>query len=394
MKKEKRFDLRYENLSIVDFYEVEELILPIVDELGKKTVKAGRKIEQYEEVLPGIFSPVDGEILGVTKVIVDGKESEALKISVSKEGKDGTALKSVKEFSENSEDEIFLKLNKSGFKFDRNLISGSEIVVSAVETDPLCAVYQQLVKEKGDRLLEYFDLIKKLFNKENIFFIVPENVFDIVWELQTSGITLHKVSPFYPNGIPELLINEIKGALNLENPLYVSIEEVIQIFNIVKTGNPCFNKVITLTDKNGTKNLRVKRGTPVKSIIKNSELKKIKKIIIGGPLRGFATYDINSPVTCKTDSVYIQYEDEIIRAENNQCLNCGKCNEYCPVFLSVNLICRYSEFSLFEKCKELGVENCIECGLCSYYCPSVRSLLQLVRLAKSEIEKLEGEAEL
>ena len=110
-------------------------------------------------------------------------------------------------------------------------------------------------------------------------------------------------------------------------------------------------------------------------------------------MRGYAIYNFNTPVTDKMNSVHVQYEDEIIRAVNNQCLNCGRCNRHCPVSLSVNLITRYSEFSIFDKCEELGIENCIECGLCSYYCPAGRSLVQLIQLAKSEIKDTEGEVE-
>ncbi|MCK4889089.1 MAG: hypothetical protein KAS97_04100, partial [Candidatus Aminicenantes bacterium] len=146
-------------------------------------------------------------------------------------------------------------------------------------------------------------------------------------------------------------------------------------------------------DINGMRNISVIKGTPLNHIVKDSEIRSAGKVITGGPLRGYANFDLNTPVTGKTDSVYVQYEKDIIRAVNAQCINCGKCNGHCPVNLSVNLITRYSEFSLFEKCRDLGIEKCIECGLCSFYCPAGRSLVQLLRLAKSEIKNLEGEIE-
>jgi electron transport complex protein RnfC len=61
------------------------------------------------------------------------------------------------------------------------------------------------------------------------------------------------------------------------------------------------------------------------------------------------------------------------------------------VDLDINLIARYAEFSLFEKALDLGGNDCFECGLCAYVCPAARSLVQLVRLAKHEAEKIQNE---
>ena len=93
------------------------------------------------------------------------------------------------------------------------------------------------------------------------------------------------------------------------------------------------------------------------------------------------------------DLIYIQDSDQVILNENRPCMSCGKCVQVCPVQLDVNLICRFSEFSIFEKCQELGINNCFECGLCAYNCPSGRSLVQFIKLAKSELKRVQGEAE-
>lgn len=389
MTREKRFDQKYDDIKIVEIPIPEEIFLPVYEFTGHKKLLEGIGINEYEEIVPGIHAPVNGEIKESSRIPVNGIESDVVRISVSDPGE----IPEPENLSDLPTEVILKRLEKTGLDISPESVKENEIIVSAVETDPLCAVFQQLVRENLDNLNECFSTLQLVLNKDNIYFAVPENIFDLVWELQTSGVTIHKVSPFYPGGLPELLINSMSDKYKLKSPVCITIEEVINALEVIKTDKPCVNKVLTLTDKNGTSNLKVKKGTPLKEILKNSDIRKIKKVIIGGPLRGFANYDLNSPVTDQTGSIYVQYKDDVIRAVNNQCINCGRCNNICPASLIVNLICRYSEFSIFEKCSDMNVENCIECGLCSFYCPAGRSLLQLIRLAKNEIKQLEGEAE-
>ena len=134
-------------------------------------------------------------------------------------------------------------------------------------------------------------------------------------------------------------------------------------------------------------------GTLVKDICQKTGIDTNDKLILGGPFRGYSGYHTIIPVGNDIDLIYIQDSSEVVLNENKPCINCGKCVRVCPVKLDVNLICRFSEFSLFEKCQELDVFDCIECGLCAYYCPSGRSLVQFIKLAKSELKKIQGETE-
>ena len=137
-------------------------------------------------------------------------------------------------------------------------------------------------------------------------------------------------------------------------------------------------------------NFRVRIGTPIRELLKENNIEDNDKIIIGGPLRGYTCLNTEVPVTDDMDCIYVQGKDEVVYSGNRQCINCGKCVRVCPVNIDVNLISRFSEFSIFEKCQELEVMNCIECGLCAYYCPAERSLVQFLRLAKKEIESMEN----
>jgi len=392
MMKETKFRQEYKDLKIAEIPMPEHIFLPINGISGGGSLKVGKQIDKFDEVVPGVISPISGEIKEFLKVYVDGIETDVIKIlPVENGGSEDDNDR--KDDIDESEEDFHLKLKRSGYFLEGVFDSDCDIVVSAVDTDPLCSVSQQLLRENRKDLKDNFDLFKEIFNREKIHFAVPEHLFDMVWKLQSQGVNVWKVVPEYPNGIPEILINSAFEKHALKSPLYLKLEEFLNICDAAVTGRPNFEKVISVTDINGMRNIKVVKGTPLNHILKDSDIRSVGKVITGGPLRGYSNFDLNTPVTDKTDSVYVQYEKDIVRAVNNQCINCGRCNDNCPVSLSVNLITRYSEFSQFEKSMELGIENCIECGLCAFYCPAGRSLVQLIRLAKSEIKNLEGEIE-
>ncbi|MCK5222736.1 MAG: hypothetical protein KAR14_14210 [Candidatus Aminicenantes bacterium] len=391
MMKEIKFNQEYDDIKIVDLPLPEYIFFP-VNRKGNKNLEVGNQINKFDEVVPGLISPVTGVIKEFLKMYVDEVETDVIKIAPAENGGDEDNPER-NDITDEPDANLLLRLKRSGYFLESIIDSDSDIVVSAVDTDPLCSVSQQILRENRKNLKQNFELFKKIFNREKIHFAVPEHLFDMVWKLQSRGVNVFKVAPNYPNGIPEILINSAIEKNSLKSPLYLKLEEFLNICDAAVTGRPNFKKVITVTDINGMRNISVIKGTPLNHIVKDSEIRSAGKVITGGPLRGYANFDLNTPVTGKTDSVYVQYEKDIIRAVNAQCINCGKCNGHCPVNLSVNLITRYSEFSLFEKCRDLGIEKCIECGLCSFYCPAGRSLVQLLRLAKSEIKNLEGEIE-
>ncbi|MEN8222966.1 MAG: 4Fe-4S dicluster domain-containing protein [Acidobacteriota bacterium] len=392
MIKEKKFLQIYDDKQINKSPLPDYIYLKLREQKGFKIPPAGTRISKFEELLPGIISPVSGEIKEMLKIPIDGIESDVLKIAPVEDAESDTGVSDIKK-KDKSTDLIFSQLKRSGYFLEDEISSGCDIIVSAADADPLCSISQQILKENQSILKKKFEFFKKFFKRENIHFVVAQHQFELVWKLQTAGVAIIKIPSYYPSALPEILIDSLKRKYSLNSPLYISIEDFLNICSIAETGVPILDKVVTVSDIKGSRNLRVKIGTPVKFMLAESDLKNGSKVISGGPMRGSALYDLETPVTWNINCICVQYENHIVRAINNQCLNCGRCNDNCPVSLSVNMITRYSEFSDFDKCSELGVENCIECGICSYSCPAGRSLVQLIRLAKSELKESKGEKE-
>lgn len=359
--------------------------------------KEGKRVVTGELLIPGVFSTVTGTIKGTEPLLAANESLTALRIEVSETETFDPALNAVKEpgFLEKDPQAILEKLNRANLGFRDPLGPVKTVIVSAVDTDPLHALYHQLLVENKDMVVEGLKLIRHLTSAEQVVLAVPEPLYNIVSDAASAHqwINIYKVKPVHPNGLPAILIKNMAPLYNLESHLFLNIEKLAASVKALQEGQPFVHKIVSVIDENGTRNLRARIGTPIKTLLKDTYIGDHDKVIIGGVFCGYTCFNTEIPVTGDVDSIHVQHSahGEVIHSRDNQCMSCGKCVRVCPVDLDVNLICRYAEFSLFEKCHELEVEACVECGLCAFHCPSGRSLVQLIRLAKKEKNHEEDE---
>ena len=68
-----------------------------------------------------------------------------------------------------------------------------------------------------------------------------------------------------------------------------------------------------------------------------------------------------------------------------ECVACGSCSAICPARLRPDMLSRYAEFGLHDRCYDEYITSCLECGLCGYVCIARRPVLQYIRLAKEKL---------
>ncbi|MCK4836335.1 MAG: hypothetical protein KAT17_06845 [Candidatus Aminicenantes bacterium] len=388
--------LNIKEMGITDLPDPEEVILTLKGfDPGSDTLKfkEGSKILTGEEIFPGEHSTVTGTLKSIDSLQVAGGKRVALRIRVAEDEKFDPAIKEVPDFLEKDPLEILKQLNRCNLKFSEKLAQTKTVVISAVDTEPLATIQQQILRENKNRILEGLELIKFLTAAQKVVLAIPKNLDYLVADIIEDQADVFLVDPVYPNGLPDILMRTIYYKLGLEACAYLKVEKLFGAVIALKQGRPFVHKVVTIIGNKESKNIRIRIGTPIKNLFKDSDIHDNDKLILGGPLRGDACYSTDIPVGDTIDLVYLQDSSEVILNRNQACINCGKCVRVCPAELDVNLICRFSEFSHFEECLELDVYDCIECGLCAYHCPSGRSLVQFIRLAKSELEKIEQEEE-
>jgi electron transport complex protein RnfC len=396
MKPDRCLRLSQEEMTIVDAPEPAEVLIPLnksSSDSNRLRLKAGDHLITGNEILPGLFSPVSGTIINIEPLIMRDREVSSLRIKLDEKDEQDPEIKAEPDFLKMNPGEMVKILNRANLGFNESLESLDTVIVSIVDQDPLSMVQQQLWRENKFLTLEGLRLIKHLLSARKIIFAIPLNLSESGAEIPADVAEIFLVKPQYPMGLPEVLIADISRSVDLGKCGFINVEKLIAAVVALKEGKPFVHKVITVVGKEWKKNLRIRIGTRIKDIFKDNELHDDDKLILGSPLRGETVYHTDIPVGDDIDLICLQDSSQVILNENRPCMSCGKCVRVCPVQLDVNLICRFSEFSLFENCRELDVFDCIECGLCAYNCPSRRSLVQFIKLAKSELQKIKEEVE-
>ena len=335
----------------------------------------------------------------------DGKESLALSISPNPKDTFDHSLTSLDDFSKIDPQELRSAINRAGFTALSSISSDPSVwpsvdtvVITALDNDLLCISNQQALRDNADQLEDIIQVLLKATKASRCILAVPENLSDIVRNISPSQASVVRVPPVYPKGLPEMLARDCGAGFLMKktnagiigNTIVVSVEHAAAMAACLKEGKVFTEKTITFSSgKNGSlKNYRVRIGTPISEVLKKAgvELQPKGKLILNGIMQGYACFSDEQPITATTQSIHVQLPSETYLFEDIACLNCGKCSAICPVNLEVNLLGRFAEYGIFDKCRKLGAENCIECGLCAYVCPAHRPLVQFIGNARHILE--------
>lgn len=202
----------------------------------------------------------------------------------------------------------------------------------------------------------------------------------------------------YPQGSEKQLIEAITGrkvpAMALPSAVGVVVQNVATakaVYDGAVYGKPLYEKVVTIAGK-GIKrpaNLLVKVGTKISDIVDylGGLQPGLSKVIMGGPMMGFAISSLDVPVTKTTSALLFLTEDEVDTRPHSQCIRCGWCLDACPMGLEPKEIGIYVEADKAAETGPFGVFDCFECGSCAYVCPAKRPLVQFVRMAKMKAKR-------
>ena len=106
---------------------------------------------------------------------------------------------------------------------------------------------------------------------------------------------------------------------------------------------------------------------------------KPQKIISGGPMMGFALYNLDVPATKTSSALLCMTKDEAAQYEPSACINCGKCVEVCPGRVIPARLADFAERHDEKMFLKYDGMECCECGCCSYICPAKRHLTQSIK---------------
>lgn len=339
----------------------------VLVEVGAKVLKEEPLIKRANEI---IYSSISGELIGTTESIyVNNEPSTCLVIENDFKERVFNKKGAVKYISEYNEKEFVSLIKKYGLTYSNGLKEGYKtLVINGIDSDPYEKTLSYLINNHCSKLLETIDAITSIFNLTTTIFVVSNhdnnNIINLTNHIGTyPNIRLKLVSDAYPNGFKELIIRNTlsKKQIN-EGYIYMTVEDIYNIYNVLKRRKPITEKLITLSGNSieTSKVLNVKIGTSLADVIASScdIINEKYFVVINGLIAGKTLTSLNQPITNNIRSVFLNTKD---KEREKNCINCGLCNAKCPVGLNPKYL---------KDHKKADRSKCIGCGLCTYICPS------------------------
>lgn len=271
------------------------------------------------------------------------------------------------------------------------------ILVNGAECEPyITSDYRRMIEEP-EKVVKGLQVILTLFDSAKGYICIEDNKPDCIAKMKglvkdIDRIEVKEMMTKYPQGGERTLIyaatgREINSSMLPADVGCVvdNVETVISVYKAVILGRPVNSRVVTVTGDGikEPKNLLVLAGTDMSELVDAAGgLKgKIAKAISGGPMMGFALYDLHVPCTKTTSAFLFLEHDAVSEAQEIQtaCINCGRCVSVCPGHVLPARLAKLAERGDMAGFEALDGMECCECGCCSYICPAKRPLTQSIK---------------
>lgn len=390
--------------------------------VGDKVLKGQRIAEANGFISASLHAPTSGTVVAIENRAIphpSGLSAETLIIET--DGEETWCEREIIEDYRHTDPKVLLNhirnhgitgMGGAGFPTSVKLTAKDDdhidtLIINGAECEPYITADHLLMRERADQIIEGIGILGHILKPRRCIIGVEDNKMDAVEALKASIQSHPNTLPFevvvaaiptkYPSGGEKQLIQILTGKEVPHGGIPADLGIVCQnvgtvaaVSKAVLQGEPLISRITTVTgnavaDKG---NFETLIGTSIADLLYQCGLDEddLHRLIMGGPMMGFALQTTDLPVIKTTNCILAATEAEFPNPATAQdCIRCGMCAEACPAELLPQQLYWFSRAKEFDKAKHFNLFDCIECGACSFVCPSHIPLVQYFRFAKGGI---------
>lgn len=380
-------------------------------------VKKGQKIGDGEGLCVPVHASVSGKVVAIEpRRHPNGREVLSVVIENDFQDELDTTMVAHEDYSALSDDEIIEIIREAGIvgmggaTFATNIKAASSmekvdtLIANACECEPYITSDDMLLRYHPQQVLEGMRIICQILNPKRVVLAVEANKIDAIEVLKTElandkKIELVVLPTRYPQGAEKQLVQTVTGREIAPGQLPASVATAV--FNVatfaftyraVCLGQPVTERIVTVSGEavNNPGNFISRIGTSFEELVEAAGgLKEDTwKVIVGGPMMGFAQEDLSACTIKGTSSILCLTQAQNGEAKDaTTCIRCGECLKVCPMNLQPLYLFAYEKKQDVDALNRLNVMDCIECGCCSYTCPGKLPLVERFRNGKRLVKE-------
>jgi electron transport complex protein RnfC len=284
------------------------------------------------------------------------------------------------------------------------------IIANGAECEPYLTTDEALMHEKPQMLIRGLAAIMKITGVKKAIIGMEDNKEQLIplleQEIRTAkdgyfkglgDIQIGLCRTRYPQGGEKMLITALTGREVPSGGLPMDAGCIVQNVGTLVTmaeaftlGKPLIDRDLTVSGGacNTPKNIRAPIGTLLPDLPKefmDINYGKLRKILFGGPMMGFAVPSLAIPIQKNTSGIILMTAEETYMEAEGPCIHCARCIRNCPCRLSPAIMNHSLEAEDLDEAVKAGLMDCIECGSCTFMCPARIKLVQRFRVGKGRL---------